>query len=140
MATTYAAFITALANLTITGVTRKYALNDTPPSHINQVPAQWVRPAGGLDHTPITFASDNAWPIHHATLIVAIESIAQNTAPANYATTVAMVDSVNAALLTAHNANTLCSEGIHWRITTGILAMGESNNYWAVEAEVTSDG
>jgi len=137
---TYTSFITNLANLTVTDVTRKLTLNNTPPASVDtaDLPLQFVLPLGGTDNAAITFAGGD-WPEHRATLVILINPVAQDTPAANYADAVDMVDNLNSALLAAHKANTICDEGISWvirvvsRDIAGIM-------YWAVDAEVVSHG
>lgn len=139
MATTYTSFVTALANITVTGVTRKYALNATPPSSLNtaSLPAQFIWPGGGVDDALRVFQA-GGWPQYRATLAIAVEAVAQSNAPANYAACVTMIDSLRSALAAAQDTIAGTDVGVvNWTIRDEIRDIA-GTSYWIVMATVST--
>lgn len=140
MATTYTSFITALANLTVTSVARKYALNQTPPNSLKtaDLPAQFIMPGGGASGAAANMGYYK--PSYSATLVIAVEAISQSKAPANYSATVAMITNLNAALEAA--ADTIAPgdlDALEWSIKETILTIA-GIDYWGVTASVSTGG
>ncbi len=139
MATTYTSFITALADITVSGVTRKYALNATPPAALStaDLPAQFVWPGGGLNDGQRVMQS-GGWPIYSGTLCIAVEPIGQSTAPANYAACVTMVDALDTALETGQHTISLGDCGpLSWSIREEIREIA-GVACWCVVATVST--
>ena len=131
--TTYSAFVTALAGLTVTGVTRSYT---EPPTQISTagVPAMFPRiPAGAGEVEVLSGGSE----ISRATaeLVVAIEPVAQNMTSINFAAAVTMMDSLETAFRAA-----IVSVGIDaWTLQVSTVDIGVTP-YWAVVATVEASG
>ncbi len=134
--TSYATFCTNLANLTITGVTRKYTYGETPPLALNdgELPASWVQQPHGDAH-PFTFDGGSGWPTLQAELIVAVSAVGQSTMPDAFKDTVGMMDNVATALTNAVLAKTKT----RWTISQEVVVV-RSKPYWAVVAQVTANG
>jgi hypothetical protein len=132
--TTYAAFTAALAALTVTGVTRKFA---NPPAAVDtaDLPALWPGLPSGTEPL-MTFATGSGtsggWPAMRCDLIVALEPVGQNTQAANYAATVAMLDNLSSTL----RGNHIGRGPMTWAITANVQINVSGNLYWAVIATI----
>ena len=128
--TTYAAFTTALAGLTVTGVTRKFT---EPPesSGTADLPASWPGLPRGDEH-PITFTSEGGWSTCVCDLVIAVEAVGQNTQSANYASTMTIID----ALSTALRGTTIGRTKLLWTISANVQVIVAGTPYWAVVATV----
>jgi hypothetical protein len=129
-------FVTTLAGLTVTGVTRKYTY---PPLQIGtaDLPASFVRPPQS-DYEPIATCEDvNETAV--CQLVVAIEPTGQNLQPTNYAAMLAMVDAVNDTLRTNQfSLGALVSWTIAAQDREPVIVGGTP--YWGVTATVTKRG
>jgi len=132
--TTITNFVTALGDVTITGVTSK--LNEPPRSLATaDLPAQWVQ-VPNLAREPATFQSQGKlWDTHRAQLIVAFEPVGQNTQAANWAGVLTLMDSVWTAIAAA----SLVQGRLQYTIAQGIVTVAEAA-YWAVIVEVEAHG
>ena len=132
--TTITNFVTALGDITITGVTSK--LNE-PPRKLTtaDLPAQWVQ-VPNLAREPATFESQGKlWDTHRAQLVVAFEPVGQNTQAANWAGVLTLMDSVWAAI----SAASIVQGRLQYTIAQGIVTVAEAA-YWAVVVEVEAHG
>ena len=134
MMTTITNFVTALGDVTITGVTSK--LNEPPRSLATaDLPAQWVQ-IPRLEREPATFESQGKlWDTHRAQLIVAFEPVGQNTQAANWSGVLTLMDSVWTAIAAA----SIVQGRLQYTIAQGIVTVAEVA-YWAVIAEVEAHG
>lgn len=130
--TSYAAFTTALAALSITGVKRKFT---APPASVDtaDLPAIWPGLPSAIE-PQMTFATPGGWPAMKCDLVVALEPVVQNTQSANYAATVAMLDTLSGVLRTP--ANHIGRGPMTWTITANVQINVSGNLYWAVIATV----
>ena len=131
--TTYTLFMTDLAALTITGVTRAYT---EPPRQINtaDLPCSYPSlPTGG--ENPVTGDVAGGWPTLRADLVIALEPWAQNTKAANFAATNTMMDRTSETLRYAD----LARSRIRWTIRADVVTIGDTP-YWAVVATVEGQG
>lgn len=127
--TTYASFVTALAALTVTGVTRKYS---SPPASLNtaDLPAMWPGLPRG-DEPRMTFEGGGGWPALFCDLVIALEPYGGNTQLANFTATVAMFDNLSSALRSA----SIGRSGLRWSITADAVDVS-GTPYWAVMATI----
>ena len=134
--TTIVNFVTALGDLTITGVTSK--LNEVPRSlKTADLPAQWVQLPVSED-APATFQGHgNLWDVLRAQLVVAYEPVGQGTQAANWSGTITMMDSVRTAIATS--GQTVVKGKLTYKISQAEVLVGEQS-YWAVVAEVEGHG
>ena len=134
--TTYTSFLTALAKLSVSGVTRRYEMGDTPPASLNagELPAQWVQRPGG-DAEPVMFDPATAWPTFSAQLIIAVQPVAQSTGPQIFSAMVTLID----ALITALDGADLAESAPSWTIRDARITVA-GTDYWGVVAEVKADG
>ena len=138
--TTYAALVTAISGLSITGVNRS---EDTTPNDIGAAdcPFQFVRlPEGEYAAAPATCTETGT--TKSIDLVVCIQPVGLETASQNFDDTVAMMDYVETALHAwdiAPAQNGLIVEySISTSGTTGVSVGGA--DYWAVIAAVTITG
>lgn len=132
--TTYAAFVAALAGLTITGIKRKFP---APPTQLNtaDLPAMYPRipqaQEGGL-----TAEGQGGWPRIQGELVVILEPIGQSLQRSNFAATVAMIDAINATLRAAQ----LTKSKHSWTVRREGVNLGGDTDYWALVATVIGNG
>ena len=132
--TTITNFVTALGDVTITGVTSK--LNE-PPRKLTtaDLPAQWVQ-VPILERAPATFQSQGKlWDTHRAQLVVAFEAVGQNTQAANWSGVLTLLDN----MWTAIAAASIVQGHIQYSIKQGIVTVAKID-FWAVVAEVEGHG
>ena len=134
--TTYLQFLTRLANLNTSGVTRFYRMSETPPTALNaaDLPAQWIDFTGG-DEPPLTFQAGGGWPEFRGRLVVAVMAYGGSTTPESYQACVNMMDNLSDAL---RNSD-LARGGTSWSIDVAPVVVGDIH-YWAVIVEVTAPG
>ena len=134
---TVAAFVSALAGITVTGVTRKYT---SPPASLStaDLPAQWVQLPSVTDDAARTMAKHGQlWGLTTAQLVIAYDAVGQGTQAANWSGTVTMMDSVWSAL--ASSGSAIGRGRLTYTIRQGVANVA-GNDYWAVIAEVTVHG
>lgn len=134
--TTLTAFVTALGDLTVTGVSRAY---DEPPTGLNDadLPSMWVQ-LPQSEEAALTLDGVGGWPVLRAQLIIAYQASAQGTQSANWSGTLAMLDALAAAF---HGTapGTLGKGKISWSIRPGQVNVA-GIDYWAVIADVEGNG
>lgn len=133
--TTFAAFVTALKDLNVTGVATKLT---EPPLSLNgaALPAQWVQ-LPQLSNEPMTFEAMRGWPVLRAQFIVAVEPVGQGTQPANWSQAINMVDYVDAAL--GVSPSPFCKGRATYAVRPGKVNVA-GVDYWAVIADVIGHG
>lgn len=131
--TTYADFVSNLAELSVSGVTRQY---DYPPASLNaaDLPASFVLLPSG-DDAAVTFQAGGGWPTLRADLVVALAAVGQDVQEQNYDDAVAMMDSLAAALRDAD----LARSPLSWTLTTEVLMIA-GKAFWCVRAVVEGRG
>lgn len=124
--TSYATFTAALAALSVTGVTRKFAY---PPASVGtaDLPAMYPALPRGIEGG-LTFVSNGGWPALFCDLIVLLEPVGQNTQSGNYAATIAMIDNVSAAL----RSSDIGRAKLNWETITNVQVDVAGTPYWAV--------
>jgi hypothetical protein len=129
-------FYDALADITVTGVVKKY---DNPPASINtaDMPSMWVEFPENDDGF-LTFGTHGGWPTLRGVLVIATKAVSLATQAENYAANLTIADAVNDALR-ALPGGTLGQGTIEWTMRTGIVVIGQAE-YWGVITEVTAHG
>lgn len=137
--TTYTAFVTALAALTVTGVTRSYVMGQTPPAALNaaDMPAMWVQGPTG-ENAPRIFCDDAGWPRFRAQVVIALQATAQSNMATVWEDCVTMMDNVHAALI-ADAGQSLAAAGTTYTMNLGTVTVA-GVAYWAVIVDVTTEG
>lgn len=143
MATSYETFLTRLAAVTVTGVTRAYRLTDTKviPTSITtaDLPVQWVqipgtgRPVG--EEAPLHAKQTGGGErIHRGLVVVVLGPVNQGEPSANMLAAVRMVDALDTGLRAVQG--TLGMAGPTWDISIEPeLPIGDQK-FWGVSATV----
>lgn len=132
--TTYAAYVGALAGLTVTGVKRKFT---APPTRINtaDLPATYPRLPQGQEG-PMTAEGEGGWPSLTCELVMIVEPLGQNLQPTNFAATLTLIDNLSTAL----RNTSLAKSKNRWVIRQQAVNFGTETNYWTLVASVTANG
>lgn len=129
--TTYKAFTTAIAALSVAGVRRKFT---EPPTSIGSadLPAMWPGLPRG-DERAMTFTAEGGWSSIICDLVIAVEAVAQDTQSANYTSTMTIID----ALSTALRATSVIGRAkLAWSIQANVQVAVAGIPYWAVIATI----
>lgn len=129
-------FVTTLAGLTVSGVSRAYTY---PPLQLTtaDLPASFVMPPRS-DYAPLSTCDDIADEIT-CRLVIAIEAAGQNIQPTNYAAMLAMADALNAALKAGYTSlGALVTWSIAAQDVEPVIVGGSA--FWGVTATVTKRG
>ena len=129
--TTYAAFVTAVASISITGVARSYT---SPPPQIAELPASYPR-LPQLEREVVAFGGASGIDNGTVEIVFLIESAMQNLNSTNFATMTALVDTID----TAYAANTLSAGIDRWTIRQEQEEFGDTV-FWALVATVEGSG
>lgn len=135
--TTYTAFVTALAAMTVTGVTRKYT---APPASLGtaDLPASFPMLASG-NEVQLVFGNGNVGGGQSnliCDLVFAIEPVGQGTQIQNFTAALTLID----AIVTASKALTRPTAGpCAFNLKIGIVAVA-GNDYWAIIESWTGVG
>lgn len=128
----YADFVTGLAALNVTGVTKKV---ESPPVQVNtaQLPMMFVRLPTGANQTALMTGSAG---LKTATceLVILVEAQQQNTTPRNFALVLTLLDAMETALQAAAAADAVIE---NWNIRQDMEVTSETTFYWALVASVT---
>ena len=138
--TTYAALVSAISGLTITGVNRT---EDSTPQSMGaaDLPFQFVRLPDG-EHAPAPATCYETGTTKSIELVVCLKPAGLETASQNFDDTVAMMDYVEAAIkawdiLPAQNG-LIVEHSIATSADVGVSVGGA--DYWAVIATITITG
>lgn len=134
--TTYEEFVTRLAAMAISTVTKHYYWGQTPPASLNaaDLPSMWVQ-LPQMDARPLSFGGNVGWTALEAQLVVAVLPTIHATLAEAFQSTVEMMDDVREAL----EKNRLADSRTTWTIRQSVVALGKSE-YWAVVADVRATG
>ena len=134
--TTMTAFVTALGNLTVTGVLHTY---DGPPTSLNDadLPSMWVQ-LPQSNEAALTLDGVGGWPLLRAQLVIAYQASAQGTQAANWSGTIAMLDAL-ATTLHSTTPGQLGRGKVSWSVKPAQVAVA-GIEYWAVIADVEANG
>jgi len=129
--TSYATFTTALAELSVTGVTRAFT---HPPESLGtaDLPALWPGLPSG-NEPMLTFQTKGGWPEMTCDLVVAVEPVPQNIQSANYDDMITIIDNLSTAL----RAASIGRGPLTWTIAGNAQVTVAGTIYWAVIATVT---
>lgn len=132
--TSYATFISRVAALTITGVTRKH---NEPPSRVNpaDMPQQFPRLPSG-EHRPLTAGgTGGGWPTLRCELVILIHPLMLETDNVKFADTLSIMDATSVALRAAN----LAEGPVRWSIRADTFFM-QGTLYHTVIAEIETTG
>jgi len=135
--TTITAFTTALAGLTITGVTRKYT---EPPASVNTADFPISYPKRiEIVGEPLTFDYHGGWPTLRGDLIIIVNSTAQNTQEANYTLVQTLMDAADTTLRAA--VGVIGKGPLTYSIRGGDTIVNlAGTDYWAIIISVEGYG
>ena len=126
--TTYTAFVTALAGMTITGVSTQYT-TEIDYGDTADLPCSFPRlPSGGTNEETMTTCVNDG-RVRVGELVVLVQANGQGTTEENYAATLTMIDSVETAVKSLKTLPIMT-----WEIAAGRTAVP---GYWAVVLTVT---
>lgn len=138
MATSLNTFVNNLADLSITGVNRKY---DGAPANVEaaDLPALFPRSVEGTDGQ-FTQRTYGGWPTLVCELVVLVEKAGLDTVPNNHAEVVDLIDNTNTALRAAVDTTKYGKGPLSWSWElTPDEVVGETQ-YWAVVFRVEGSG
>lgn len=131
--TTYAAFISGLAGVNITGVSANGRLT-APPQSVSILPCSFPSFIQA-EQAPVVFSNAERWAEITVTFTVLVEAVGQSTGAANYTAAVAMMDNVHEALAALDLGRTRFTFGLQLTIQQ----VGDTP-YWAVIATINGRG
>ncbi len=129
--TTYAAFIPALMDMTVTGVE---AVLDEPPTQISTLPLMYPKLPTG-EGAIEAFDSSAGLLSGTCEVVVVIEALRQNLQPVNFADALSMMDALAAAL--EAGAGDIGIDSWEMQIEQDIIG---NTSYWLVVATVEASG
>lgn len=133
-------FLGRLAAVTVSGVTRRYALTEGGPMSLTtaDLPAQWVTIPGiaawSGQETPLCAAQTEGQRTHRGIVVVAINPLTQDLVGANWVATVQMVDAVYDGLVAVYTTLGRGLPTVQVVATPDIEVAGVK--YWGVLATV----
>ena len=131
--TTYAAFATAIANISVAGVTTK---ETAPPSQVTtaELPMSYPR-LPELSREIISIGYQFGLDASTVEIVFLVEPLMQNVNSANFAAMTALVDAIDTAYAAAASTN-----GIdRWSIRQETATLTDTP-YWALVATVEASG
>jgi len=134
---TYAAFSSGVANLSITGVKRKYT-NIPDQLSTADLPCQFVRLPVGSEG-PLTADGQGGWPNRTVELVIVVSPVGQSRQPTNQALALTLIDALCTTLRAVPATNTISQAKLSWAIRGEIDYIGETE-YWYIVASITGNG
>ena len=129
--TTYTSFISTVAGITITGVTKKHAYIPVKVSTAS-LPASFVRlPGGGINGETLTTCADDG-KSRTVELVVILEPMGQQRPSKNFSLTVTMMDNMETALDALGDFMPMVS----YEIRAEGVAVGDAV-HWGIIATIT---
>ena len=129
--TTYAAFVPALMDMTVSGVEKTL---DEPPSQIATLPLMYPRLPTG-DGAMEAFHSSAGLLSGTCEVVIVIEALRQNLQSVNFAAALAMMDALSTALKT--NAGDIGIDSWQMQVEQDIIG---DTAYWLLVATVEASG
>lgn len=132
--TTLTQFVTALGNVSVTGVKRAYT---APPRQVYTAdcPAQYPR-LPRLENGPVVACGDGLWPTLTGEIVICVEPVLQGEQPTNFALVLTLMDALNTALQGA----TLAKSKHTWTLSQEWIDFGDGTTYWAIIATIAARG
>lgn len=133
----YTAFCHGIADLTISGVKRKYR---NIPDQIStaDLPCQFVRLPEGSEG-PLTALGEGGWPNRMLELVIVASPVGQNRQPLNHELVLTLIDALSGTLRAVPANNTISQAKLSWRIRGRIDLIGDTE-YWFIVATITGNG
>ena len=134
---TYTAFSNGVADLTITGVKRKYR-NIPNTLAAADLPAQFVRLPEG-NEVPLTADGEGGWPNRTVELVIVASPIGLSRQPTNHALVLTLIDNLSTTLRAVSVTNTISQSKLSWEIRGQIDLIGDTE-YWLIVTRITGNG
>lgn len=136
-AITYTAFSNGLADLVVTGVTRRYR---HIPGQLNSadLPAQFPRLPEG-EEGGLTAEGEGFWPVKTIQLVIAADYVGQSRQPTNHALILTLIDNLNTALRALDENNGISQDKLRWAIRGQIDFIG-ADEFWCIVCTVRGGG
>lgn len=134
---TYTAFSNGVANLTVTGVKRKYT-NIPNTLAAADLPAQFVRLPESSEG-PLTADGEGGWPNRTVELVIVASPLGLSRQPTNHALVLTLIDALTTTLRAVAATNTISQSKLSWEIRGQIDLIGETE-YWLIVAPITGNG
>lgn len=134
---TYTAFSNGVADLTVTGVKRKYR-NIPNTLAAADLPAQFVRLPEG-NEGPLTADGEGGWPNRTVELVIVASPIGLSRQPTNHALVLTLIDALTTTLRAVAATNTISQSKLSWEIRGQIDLIGDTE-YWLIVTRVTGNG
>lgn len=126
---TFAQFVTALSEMAVAGVGKRYSY---PPASVGETPCQFPMLPTGQEGA-MTIGANGGWPAQRVDLVVLYMPVAQSTPDANFAGCLAVMDAVSEALRAARFSK------MTWSLRQAVVTVA-GIDYWAVVASVEGHG
>lgn len=134
---TYTAFSNGVADLTITGVKRKYR-NIPNTLGAADLPAQFVRLPESSEG-PLTADGEGGWPNRTVELVIVASPLGLSRQPTNHALVLTLIDALSTTLRAVPATNTISQSKLAWEIRGEIDFIGDTE-YWLIVARITGNG
>lgn len=134
---TYTAFSNGVADLTVTGVKRKYR-NIPNTLAAADLPAQFVR-LPESNEGPLTADGEGGWPNRTVELVIVASPIGLSRQPTNHALVLTLIDALTTTLRAVAATNTISQSKLSWEIRGQIDLIGDTE-YWLIVTRVTGNG
>lgn len=134
MAFTYTDFVSDIAGMTVSGVTRQYT---APPQQLStaDLPASYPR-LPIADNQSVTLTHGRGLLTAAVELVVVMEPYRQGTNVANFTATVTMIDAIETAIVT----NAADYDIDRWNIVQSVEEYGIDRPYWQLVARIEGSG
>ena len=129
--TTYAAFVPALMDMTVSGVNKTI---DQSPTQIATLPLMYPKLPTG-ENAVAAFSSAVGLSAATCEVVIVIEALRQNLQPVNFAAALAMMDALAAALET--DAESIGIDSWEMRVEQNVIG---DTAYWLIVATVEASG
>ena len=134
---TYTAFSNGVADLTVTGVKRKYR-NIPNTLAAADLPAQFVRLPESSEG-PLTADGEGGWPNRTVELVIVDSPIGLSRQPTNHALVLTLIDALTTTLRAVAATNTISQSKLSWEIRGQIDLIGDTE-YWLIVTRITGNG
>jgi len=133
----YTSFSNGVADLTVTGVKRKYR-NIPNTLAAADLPAQFVRLPESSEG-PLTADGEGGWPNRTVELVIVASPLGLNRQPTNHALVLTLIDALTTTLRAVAATNTISQSKLSWEIRGQIDVIGETE-YWLIVTRITGNG
>lgn len=133
----YTSFSNGVADLTVTGVKRKYR-NIPNTLAAADLPAQFVR-LPESNEGPLTADGEGGWPNRTVELVIVASPLGLSRQPTNHALVLTLIDALTTTLRAVAATNTISQSKLSWEIRGQIDLIGDTE-YWLIVTRITGNG